>query len=88
MSGSPYVICAIFMTDQSTEELLAEAEDLLQQLHERDIVLRRWRISAGKKLGTIKDFLKRRKEQLLKEICVLTALLLLFLLGLYRILAS
>lgn len=71
------------MTDQTTEELLAEAEDLLRKLQEREVVLRRWRLSAGKKLESIKDFLNRRKERLLKEICLLTALLLLFLLAFY-----
>ncbi len=82
------MVCALLMTDQTTEELLAEAEDLLHQLHERDVLLKRWRISAGKKLENIKDFLKRRKERLLKEICILTALLLVFLLGLYRLIES
>lgn len=78
------MVCALsLMTDQTTEELLAEAEDLLRRLREREVVLRRWRLSAGRKLESVKDFLKRRKERLLKEICLLTALLLLFLLALY-----
>jgi hypothetical protein len=83
------MVCVVFMREQTTEELIAEAKELLRKLKEGDIVLKKWLHSPGTKLENAEELLMRRKvEKILKQIFILLALLIAFLIGLYGLTES
>jgi hypothetical protein len=72
------------MREQTTAELIAEAKELLRKLKERDIALKKWLYSRGTQPATTEELVRQRKEEkILKQILILLALLIVFLLGLY-----
>jgi hypothetical protein len=78
------MVCVIFMREQTTDELIAQAKELLRKLKERDFLLKKWLNSRGTQPATTEELVRRRKvEKILNQILILLALLVVFLLGLY-----